>query len=184
MNIKDIPSLQMAVQKGEPLRFLFFWGHHPRKDGSIGKSCLSQWWPAEFTVDGIRYRSAEQFLMAEKARLFEDIESARLILEARSPEQAKKLGRKVKGFDNAVWETERVGIAERANLAKFSQNPELMAFLLSTVDSVLVEASPVDAIWGIGLAEKDPAAHDPALWKGMNLLGFALMEVRSRLQPQ
>ncbi|MHC3968565.1 NADAR family protein, partial [Pseudomonas aeruginosa] len=120
-------------------------------------------------------------MMAAKARLFDDSRLLERILAARSPGEAKALGREVAGFDEARWNAERVGIVIEGNLGKFGQNASLKKYLLGTADRVLVEASPVDAIWGIGLAASDPLAAEPATWQGLNLLGFALMEVRRRL---
>jgi len=70
------------------------------------------------------------------------------------------------------------------NMAKFGQHPDLREFLLGTGDRVLVEASPRDRIWGIGLAAGDERATSPDDWLGLNLLGFALMEVRHQLRDQ
>ena len=92
------------------------------------------------------------------------------------------MGRDVKGFDDETWSRHRFEIVVRGNEAKFGQNEDLKAFLLSTGEDILVEASPVDRIWGIGLAEDDPCATNPAQWQGLNLLGFALMTVRSMLR--
>ncbi|MGJ5203315.1 NADAR family protein [Bradyrhizobium sp. HKCCYLR20261] len=97
------------------------------------------------------------------------------------PSQAKKLGREVRGFDDARWTAHRFDIAVRGNVAKFGQNPPLGQWLRSTAEAVLVEASPVDRIWGIGLAADDPRARDPLTWLGLNLLGFALMKARAAL---
>ena len=119
--------------------------------------------------------------MAEKARLFGD-DILVQILAAKSPAEAKKLGREIQGFDAEVWEAHKVDIVRAGNLHKFGQHKDLLKFLLSTGDRVLVEASPVDAIWGIGLAADAPEAADPARWRGPNLLGFALMEVRDELR--
>lgn len=120
-------------------------------------------------------------MMAEKARLFKDEESLDRVLVANHPNEAKQLGRKVAGFDKKLWERQRSEIVTTGNFAKFSQNPALKEFLLNTGDRVLVEASPVDRIWGIGLAADHIDAENPYKWKGLNLLGFALMEVRNRL---
>lgn len=130
-------------------------------------------------MDGIRYPTAEHYLMAEKARLFGDTHALEKILSASHPGEAKALGRLVSGFDEQLWEQRRVEIAVRGNTAKFSQNSQLKAFLLGTKARVLVEASPQDTIWGIGLNENDSRAQDPRSWKGLNLLGFALMRVRA-----
>lgn len=170
-----------AMDGGLEPEFFFFWGHRPLPGGRIGKPCLSQWWAGEFSVDGVTYPTAEHFMMAEKARLFGDDEACEEILAAPDPGAAKKLGRKVRGFDEERWRAARFDIVVRGNLAKFSQRPELCAFLHATRDQVLVEASPDDRIWGIGLSATDPRAPDPHQWQGLNLLGFALMEVRSEL---
>jgi ribA/ribD-fused uncharacterized protein len=132
-------------------------------------------------VDGRRYATAEHFMMWSKAMLFGDEAVAAEILAARHPGAAKALGREVKGFDQPVWERERSGIVVAGSFAKFSQHADLKAFLLGTKDRVLVEASPLDRVWGIGLAAGDPRAADPARWLGLNLLGFALMRARERL---
>ena len=166
------------------VKYLFFWSNQPSKDGTITKSCLSQWWLADFVVAGLTYRSTEHWMMAEKARLFNDEAALRQILAARSPAEAKKLGREIQHFEPEVWEARKVDIVIAGNLHKFSQHPELQKFLLSTGDRVLVEASPVDTIWGIGLAADSPAAANPAQWQGPNLLGFALMAVRDELRRQ
>ena len=167
---------------GAGLDFVFFWGHQPPKGGGIGPSCLSQWWPSPFSVDGIAYPTAEHFMMAEKARVFGDADVEARVLAAQTPKQAKALGREVRAFHSATWDAARVDAVVRGNLAKFSQNPHLWRYLDATGEAVLVEASPVDRIWGIGLAEDDPRARRPAEWDGLNLLGFALMDVRDRLR--
>ena len=171
---------QLAQNTG--VKYLFFWGHQPNKDGVITKSCLSQWWLADFVVNGVTYRSAEHWMMAEKARLFADEGTLTRILAAKSPADAKKLGREIQGFVPEAWEANKVEIVRTGNQHKFSQHQELRQFLLSTGDQVLVEASPVDAIWGIGLAADSPDAANPARWRGPNLLGFALMHVRDYLR--
>ena len=180
--MRDRDALIRLVQSGVRPNFLFFWGHQPLPNGEIGKPCLSQWWPAPFEVDGTRYPTAEHFMMAEKARLFGDEETRGRILASSHPRDAKRLGREVRGFEEQPWEEARSELVVRGNRAKFGQNPPLREFLVGTRDRVLVEASPVDRIWGIGLAADDPAAGSPERWKGLNLLGFALMEVRRLLQ--
>ncbi|MDA2809409.1 NADAR family protein [Nocardiopsis sp. RSe5-2] len=174
-------SLAEASARGERLRFLFFWGHAPGRDGSVGKGCLSQWWPAGFDLDGEHYATAEHWMMAGKARLFGDERAAARVLEARTPGEAKSIGRGVAGFDEEVWRAHRFDLVVRGSVEKFRQNPELGAFLLATGGRVLVEASPRDRIWGIGLSESDERAADPGRWKGENLLGFALMRARDLL---
>ncbi|MFE3642185.1 NADAR family protein [Streptomyces sp. NPDC059169] len=172
------------VSRGMRLKYLHFWGHTPRRDGAIGAACLSQWWPAPFTVDGIEYATAEHWMMAGKARLFGDTDAERRAVEAKSPALAKKYGRLVRGFSEETWERERFGIVVEGNVHKFAQHADLRAFLLATGERVLVEASPRDRVWGIGLAADDERAHDPARWCGLNLLGFALMEARERLRRE
>ncbi|MCX5393498.1 NADAR family protein [Streptomyces sp. NBC_00094] len=180
--MNKIDELTQQVNGGDRVKWLLFWGHRPHPDGRLSASCLSQWWPAPFVVDGVRYATAEHWMMTAKARLFGDVEAERAALTARTPAEAKKAGRLVRDFDEAVWERERFGIVVEGGVHKFSSNEALRAYLLGTGTRVLVEASPVDRIWGIGLAADDPHAHDPARWRGLNLLGFALMEARDRLR--
>jgi ribA/ribD-fused uncharacterized protein len=180
-DVFDRDTLLAKVRQGFQLKYLFFWGHQARKDGKIGKQCFSQWWPSPFEIAGIVYPTAEHYMMAEKARLFGDHETCEKILSASRPDVAKKLGRTVQGFDEQVWSQHCFAIVVQGNEAKFRQNEDLKEFLLETKDRILVEASPVDRIWGIGLAEDDPNAAHPEKWRGFNLLGFALMKVRSRL---
>ncbi|GHE74262.1 hypothetical protein GCM10014715_31110 [Streptomyces spiralis] len=175
-------ALIREVHAGARIKYLRFWGHRPRPDGRVGASCLSQWWPSPFTVDGVTYATAEHWMMAGKARLFGDAEAERRALAAGHPSQAKKAGRLVRGFDEDIWARERFRIVVEGSVHKFAVDPELREFLLGTGDRVLVEASPVDRVWGIGLAADDEAAADPERWRGPNLLGFALMEARERLR--
>lgn len=184
MVMPSVAEVRAALAGGAQPEFLFFWGHRPRRDGSVGPSCLSQWWPAEFEVDGRRYASAEHWMMWCKARLFGDHDAAGRVLEAATPAEAKKLGAQVRGFDPGAWEVERFGVVVAGNRAKFGQHPELAGFLRGTAPRVLVEASPVDRVWGIGLTADDARAADPASWQGLNLLGFALMQVRDQLRPR
>jgi ribA/ribD-fused uncharacterized protein len=120
--------------------------------------------------------------MAEKARLFGNDEVRQRIVAAKHPAEAKKLGREVTGFDPQVWDEQKYALVQAGNYQKFRQYPNLKEHLLNTGSRVLVEASPVDAIWGIGLATDHPDAMQPAKWPGQNLLGFALMEVRDQLR--
>ncbi|MGW0749211.1 NADAR family protein [Streptomyces sp. NPDC002587] len=177
-----IDELIKQVSHGERVKFLPFWGHRPRPDGTLGPSCLSQWWPSAFTVGDVRYATAEHWMMAGKARLFQDAEAERAALEAATAAEAKRAGRLVRGFDDAVWERERFALVVEGSVHKFASDPALRSYLLSTGNRVLVEASPMDRIWGIGLSADDERALDPARWRGLNLLGFALMEARDRLR--
>lgn len=180
-NIYSTEALLTAISNGFQPKYLFFWGHQPRQEGQIGKQCFSQWWASSFEVNGIVFPTAEHYMMAEKARLFGDDVTAEKILSASHPDVAKKLGRVVRGFDEEKWTEHRFEIVVRGNEAKFGQNADLKAFLLNTRKRVLVEASPLDRVWGIGLAEDSLDATNPEQWRGLNLLGFALMKVRSRL---
>ncbi|MGM9844424.1 MAG: NADAR family protein, partial [Muribaculaceae bacterium] len=161
--------------------FVFFWGHTDTNE-NVGKSCLSQWHMCSFTLDDVSYNCAEQFMMAEKARIFDNEDIWQQIMASYDPMTIKKLGRKVRNFNEYVWKKNCQEIVKRGNLAKFSQNPKLMEYLLGTGDKILVEASPNDTIWGIGLAEDAPEVCNPHLWQGENLLGFTLMEVRDMLR--
>ncbi|MGW5662065.1 NADAR family protein [Streptomyces sp. NPDC003758] len=174
-------ALIREVRAGARIKYLHFWGHRPRGDGRIGASCLSQWWPSPFTVDGVEYATAEHWMMASKARLFDDAEAERKVLQSPEPALAKKAGRLVRGFDEAIWERERFGIVVEGSVHKFAAHEALRDFLLGTGERVLVETSPLDRVWGIGLAAGDERAADPERWRGPNLLGFALMEARERL---
>ena len=169
------------IRKGEPVEYLFFWGHHPSPGGRITSSCLSQWWPCDFSDTWI-YNSAEQYMMARKAELFQDYEVLQQIRAEKDPKAIKKLGRQVHDFDPEVWDKIKFQYVISGNDLKFSQNPELGKFLLSTGNAILVEASPFDCIWGIGMGKDNPDSQNPEKWHGENLLGFALMEVRDHLK--
>jgi ribA/ribD-fused uncharacterized protein len=151
-------------------RFTFFW-----------RGPFSQWHPSRFVVGDITFTHAEQFMMYAKAMLFGDRETAERILKARTPREQKALGRQVIGFDESVWILFREGVVFDGSYAKYSQNVELGEALLATRGTTLVEASPTDRVWGIGLAEDDPRARDRAQWRGLNLLGEALTRTREVL---
>ncbi|MBD2703275.1 NADAR family protein [Spirosoma sp. BT702] len=170
------------VERGKRLKFLFFWGHQKSKSGDLTASCFSQWWPSPFIVDNVRYNTAEHWMMAQKALLFGDKEVYTKIIAAKSPAEAKIFGRQVRNFDEATWNDKRFEIVVQGSLQKFSQHPDLKEFLLNTKERILVEASPVDKIWGIGLAADSEKAENPKRWDGLNLLGFALMEVRDMIK--
>lgn len=182
--IYNVEELRKAHSAGQRIKYLFFWGHTAKVANTVDASCLSQWWPSVFKVKGVEYSCAEQYMMAEKARLFRDEEVRRKILQAKHPKQMKAFGREVRGFDDQVWKKEAYGIVRRASEEKFRQNRELWAFLSHTKNRILVEASPVDRIWGIGLDKHDPNAENPFKWRGTNLLGFALSEARDKLQQE
>lgn len=157
-----LEDLRSRFNRGERLKYVFFWGHQHSK-GGITASCFSQWYGAPFVVDGQRYPTAEHFMMAEKAALFGDPETRAEVLHAPHPGATKALGRQVRGFDEAAWLKSRFSIVVRANEAKFAQNPELGGVLQKTWARILVEASPVDSVWGIGLAQDDEKVNNPNL---------------------
>lgn len=142
------------------------------------KGVLAQWYPSKFEVDGVVYTHAEQYMMACKARLFEDQDALKLIMEARHPRQQQEIGRVVKNFDKKTWDVLAREIVYEGNYAKFTQNDEFKKVLLASKGTTLVEASPIDRIWGIGRDENDPLALDRKTWLGTNWLGEVLTKVR------
>jgi ribA/ribD-fused uncharacterized protein len=177
----DIEWLKNEVTDNENLNFVYFWGHTNKLNEAVGKFCFSQWYDSPFVVDGVTYKTAEHWMMAKKALLFGDLEIFEKIVRAEKPDEVKGLGRRISGFNDEIWIAERYEIVKTGNLHKFEQHPELAKYLLSTSERVLVEASPVDYIWGIGLAQDHADVANPINWLGLNLLGFALMEVRDLL---
>jgi ribA/ribD-fused uncharacterized protein len=158
-------------------QFTFFWN-----------GPFSQWEPCTFVLDGLEYNCAEQYMMAEKARYFRDEENLEAILEAEDPRTQKEFGRLVEGFDEESWQEEESNgrpycwnVVWRGSMAKFSQNAHLLKSLLATQGTTLVEASPYDTIWGIGLRKNDPNAKNRATWRGTNWLGEVLTVVRDLL---
>lgn len=142
---------------------------------------FSNWHPAKFQMFDIFFYNSEQAFMWLKARYFEDDEVATKILGTSDPKRAKDLGKIVRGYNDSLWTVVRQGRMFEACLAKFSQNPDLKKMLLDTGDRTLVEASPIDKVWGIGMGEDDPGVEDELNWKGQNLLGNVLMDVRDNL---
>lgn len=125
--------------------FAFFW-----------KSRLSQWQRAPFVLGGVTFTHAEQYMMYSKALLFGDRDAAGRILAAETPREQQAIGRTVRGFDEPTWELFREGIVFAGNYARFRQNPDQRELLFATRGTTLVEASPHDRVWGIGLAADDP----------------------------
>ncbi len=177
----NIEIIKQIVSGNPNTTFIYFWGHTPNPQ-KMTATCLSQWYDCYFVVDGVCYHTTEQFMMASKALLFGDDEVHREIMTAYSPSDHKKLGRKVHDFNPELWDARKYDIVVEGNKAKFGQNPELKEFLLSTGDAILVEASPYDKIWGIGLDRETALKGTVDQWKGENLLGCALMEVRDWLR--
>ncbi len=148
-------------------KFTFFW-----------RGYLGQWNRSPFTVGGVIYSCAEKFMMAGKARLFSDFETLEKIMKADKPKVQKDLGREVKNFDLEVWNLHARDIVYEGNKNKFNQHPDLKKQLLLTTGTTLVEASPYDTIWGIGLGEDDPRAMNRSMWLGKNWLGETLTRLR------
>ena len=180
-----IRSVQSLLDSDRDFEYLPFYGMLGNKVGSkTDKGCFSQWYTGgSFEVCGVEFLTTEDYMMRSKALLFNDLVAHDRMLEASHPRDVKVIGRQVKNFDPVVWEENAFDIVVMGNILKFSQNPWLNRFLQSTGDKVLVEASPYDKIWGIGIGERHQDVCNPAGWDGTNLLGFALMEVRQRLRP-
>ena len=168
MTFQHHPSVQALFDDGAPVTpFL--------------RGALSQWQRAHFTVDGVEFNCAEQYMMYRKANLFGDEHMAGKILAATKPFDHKRMGQQVQGFDHDTWVEARIGIVLTGNRAKFGQNDGLGKKLTRTEGTLLAEVNPRDEIWGIGLDEADPRVQDPTQWCGLNLLGSILMEVRREL---
>ena len=166
-----LDDLRQRAKEGQKLTFKFF------RDGPF-----SQWHRAPFRLDGDNYPTAEHYLMARKARHFKDDVALRQIMDTPDPRLAKQYGRMVKNFKDEEWAKVRFEIAVAGNFAKFSQHALLKQLLLNTGVQYLVEASVEDTIWGIGMRDTDTDARNPCQWKGTNLLGFVLINVRMLLR--
>ena len=148
-------------------QYTFFWS-----------GPFSQWYPSKFNVQGIDYNCAEQYMMYHKAIMFGDIDALEAIMETNSPREQKAIGRKVNNFDQTQWNRFAKDIVYVGNYAKFTQNLDLQQYLLETAGTLLVETSPYDKIWGIGLNEVEAAITPQDQWKGTNWLGEVLTQVR------
>ena len=154
-------------------KYIFFWQN---------QDIYSQWHKEQFIdEDGNKYCCAEQYMMFQKAMLFKDVETAALIMATNNQKRHKELGRLVKNFDPKIWDENKEQIVSLGNYYKFTQNEDLLNELLSTYPKILVEASPFDKIYGIGMSETDPLAEDEVNWKGLNLLGKILTQLRNDL---
>ena len=154
---------------------VFFW--KPYEENVY----LSNWYTSKFVdSQGVTYNNAEQYLMYQKAILFKDFQVAKLILNTNNPKLIKELGRKVSNFEETIWITNRENIMYDGCFYKFSQNSNLKTKLLTTCDNQLVESSPYDKIWGIGLNKYQ--ALKQSNWPGLNLLGKVLIKVRKSLK--
>jgi ribA/ribD-fused uncharacterized protein len=164
-------SLVDAIESGESFDYELFYGGH-----------CSQWARSPILIDGVHYPTAEHYMMVQKALTFDDTKALSIILDTDSPFVAKMAGRSVKNYDDTVWAAVRYEHVLIANRAKFTQNEEFFQYLINTENKVLVEASPTDTIWGIGLPESSEDCLDPRKWRGENLLGFVCMQVRDELR--
>jgi ribA/ribD-fused uncharacterized protein len=158
-------------------KFVFFWKT---------EDVFSNWHPATFTDyrDNVTYNCSEQFMMRYKALLFGDTETAEQIMKETTPREQKRLGRLVKGFDMTIWKLHAKRIVTEACFLKFIQNEEMLHELMITKDQVLVEASPSDLLWGIGMGQDDPGVEDPNNWKGTNWLGEVLNTLRGMFETE
>jgi ribA/ribD-fused uncharacterized protein len=179
----DLDALRARIHDGQSFTYVPFYGHSA-EPGRITNAVYSQFYPAEFNIDGERYRWAEQWMMAAKARLFGDQEALAAILAADGPLDCKRIGRTVRNYDDGRWSAGRFDLVVEGNIAKFSQNAALRDHLLGSGDAILVEAAPRDQVWGIGYGRDNPAVQDPLRWRGRNLLGFALVKVRAILRGE
>lgn len=177
-----ILDLKKDYNKSQKIDYVFFWGHKPLKTGQLSISCFSQWWKSDFGEGTNKYCCMEQYMMAQKAALFKDENIKKQIMNCNEPIKIKSLGRKVKDFDEDKWNRYKYSIVLNGNYLKFIQNKDLMLYLFSTKDKILVEASPYDSIWGIKMSVEDENIKNPNKWKGQNLLGFALTQVRKELK--
>lgn len=158
--------------------YVFFWLDN-EKYGEF-----SNWYQREFVIDDFRYFCVEQYMMAQKAKLFHDSVRYTAILRANSPKDCKALGKQVTPFDAKVWDAVKYDIVKTGNKAKFEQNPDLMNLLLSTGDRIMAEASPKDKIWGIALDAETAKHINPEAWPGQNLLGKILMELKAEYRKE
>ncbi len=169
--MKSRQELLALLDEGKTFDYELFYG---------GWCC--QWAPTPIRIGGKDYPTTEHYMMAEKARIFGDQEIWDRIMRTPNPYMVKAAGRKVKGFDQAVWERERYMVVYLGNIAKFSQNADAFEYLMGTGDKVIVECSPSDRVWGIGFEQDDKRCTDPRKWQGENLLGFICTEVRDHLR--
>lgn len=156
--------------------FVFFWGAQPPN------GVFSNWYKSTFVHNGKTYNCSEQFMMEQKALLFGDTEVADLIMQQTDPKKQKFLGRQVRGFDHDTWMEKCEDIMVPGLISKFVYDEYASKILESTGNAIIVEASPLDKIWGIGLAEDHPSAKIQAEWQGLNLLGKVLMRTRDELR--
>lgn len=152
-------------------KYVFFWG-----------SVFSNWAKCKFIHEGVEYSSTEQTMMAAKAKLFGDASALKEVMATRNPRVQKAIGRAIQNFDKAKWLEVCYPLVTDAIYSKFSQNEDMRRILLATGDRIIVEASPEDEVWGIGMSVNDPDILDETKWRGTNFLGKGLMEARDRIR--
>ncbi|WP_093024289.1 NADAR family protein [Pustulibacterium marinum] len=177
----SVEWLKEQLVNDEVKDFLLFEGKTTTHPTEVDERCLSRKYESSFKVNGIVYKTAEHWMMAQRARLFHEDKLAEAIIAADSIQKVQQLSREVNDKNEVIWKERRFDLAVEGNIHKFSQNPELKRFLLNTDEDVLVEANKNESVWGIGMGVENPKATEVFQWKGRNLLGFALMEVRDRL---
>jgi len=174
---ENVPALEVDFSSAR-LRnsydvYHFFW-----------RGKLSQWAKSEFEQDGIVFKCAEQYMMYYKAILMNDTELSLKILKTETPKEQQELGRKIKNFDQNLWDANKTQIVYNGNYLKFTQNPKLLKELFETGNTLLVEASPFDKVWGIGLDEEKASKTSLENWQGQNLLGKILTKLREDLESR
>ena len=178
IGIYTLEWLKEQISYGKEFNYTFFWGA-----GNFN-GYLSNWYHSNFSYKGERFANCEQFMMAAKARVCGDEETREKIMRTTNPKEIKALGREVKNYDDDLWASERKKAVLLANYLKYTQNAGLGKELINTGNAILVEASPYDKIWGIGMASTEDAARNALTWKGENYLGFVLMTVRDILKGE
>jgi len=181
--------IRKRIEKnGGSEKFAFFWQtespfsqwYKSKFTGSVYSIVNKELLPNEFTEE-LEFSSAEQFMMYNKALLFLDRETASKIMKTNNPRRQKELGRQVENFDEDIWEFARSEIVLKGNRLKFHQNEGLKNELLKTEGTTIVESSPYDKIWGVGLGESDERIMKRQTWQGLNLLGEILTEIRDEI---
>lgn len=171
IRMHEAKMMAKAIEEKNKPKYTFFWS-----------GPFSQWHPSNFEIDGVNFVTAEQFMMYKKALLFHDYKTCAKIMNTSDPREQKAYGREVKNFNNEKWEKYAKEFVYEGNFAKFSQNEDLCEQLIKTDGTILVEASPYDKIWGIGLAADNPKAQNKETWEGKNWLGEVLTDVRKEIK--
>lgn len=171
-DLVTVEELRMRYNQGERFDYVFFF---------TSKEYFSNWYEASFIVDGVYYWCTEQYMMAKKAELFGDSFILDKIMKSTRQDEIKKLGRQIRGFNDEIWDANKIGIVFDGNYAKFTMNPMLKNYIMKQKGKVLVEASPYDKIWGIRMDKRDVGIENPNNWRGQNCLGFTLMAVRDTI---